>query len=259
MIVRTEAVVLRKLDYGETSQIVTLFTRERGKMAVMAKGARRAKSTFGASLQPTAYTQIVFYHKPTRSLQTLSESSLAEPLLGIARALPTLTLGLRIVELTEALTQDEDPQPRLFDLLVEVLRRLDRAEAHVANLLPYFQLRLARLLGFAPAVERAAVERLPEAGGLLALSSGALHASTREAPAREAAGEQRRASRTALRAYAILARADLDAVMRMRLAPHVRREVEALVEDYLRFHVQDAYPSRSRAVIGQLLKGRPEA
>lgn len=250
MIVRTEAVVLRKLDYGETSQIVTLFTREKGKIAVMAKGARRTKSTFGSSLQPTAYTQVVFYYKPTRGLQTLSESALAAPLLAIPRDLERLTIGLRMVELTEALMQDEDPQPRVFNLLVEVLRRLNGSSERLSNLLPYYQLRLALLLGFAPTVRRDDVERLTERGGLLALSSGAVHPVLREAE-----DTHRRASRSALRAYAVLARADLDTVMRMRMTPGVRRETHALVEDFLRYHVQDAYPSRSRDVISQLRPG----
>ncbi|MEL7362835.1 MAG: recombination protein O N-terminal domain-containing protein, partial [Bacteroidota bacterium] len=48
MIVRTDAVVLRTLDYGETSQIVALFAREHGLLSVIAKGSRRPKSRFGS-------------------------------------------------------------------------------------------------------------------------------------------------------------------------------------------------------------------
>ncbi len=247
MIVRTDAVVLRSLNYGETSQIVTLFTREKGKLAVMAKGARRTKSAFGSSLQPMSYAQVVFYYKPTRGLQTLSESAHAEPLLDLGRNLKKIALGLRVVELTRALTQDEDPQPLLFNLLLEVLRRLNAAEARAANVLPYFELRLAGLLGFRPAVKREAVAVLPSEGGWLDLASGAPQ------PLGEgAAGASRRASRAALRAYAVFARADLDTVMRMRLTPALRRETLGLVEDYLRHHVQDAYPNRSRDVLDQL-------
>ena len=87
MIIRTEAIVLRKMEYRETSQIVTLFTREKGKMAVLAKGARLLKSRFGSSLQPMSYTQVVFYHKPTRGLQTLSESAHVQPFHRISRDL----------------------------------------------------------------------------------------------------------------------------------------------------------------------------
>ena len=246
MIFRTEAVVLRSMEYGETSRIVTLFTRERGKISVLARGARLLKSRFGSTLQPMSYTQVVFYHKPTRTLQTLTESSHVQPFNGIGRDLEKISVGLRIVELVKALLEEEQEHQQVFGLLLEVLDRLDRAEAHAENLWPFFQLRLAMILGFAPDVDKAAVEALGEEGGLLTLDDGAI------APANSARAG-RRASRTALRAYAVFARADLDAVMRMELAPDVRREVHGLIEAFLRYHVEDAYPGRSDAIFDQLL------
>jgi DNA repair protein RecO (recombination protein O) len=244
-IVRTEAVVLRSLNYGETSQIVTLLTRKKGKLGVMAKGARRPKSSFGATLQPMAYTQVVFYYKPTRDLQILSESSHVESFHRLRRDLDTITIGLRVVELVEALLEEEDPQPEIFALTVRVLQRLNRTESRAANLWPYVQLRLASLLGIAPAVDRANVEAVEEEG-LLSRANGGVY------PPDAAPEAPQRASRAALRAYAVFARADLDTVMRMELTPAVRREVETLVRDFLRYHVEEAYPERSEAVIAQL-------
>ena len=244
-IIRTEAVVLRSLDYGETSQIVTLLTREKGKLGVMAKGARRTKSQFGATLQPMAYTQVVFYYKPTRELQILSESSHVESFHPLRRDLKRITVGLRIVELVDALVEEEDPQPEVFGLTVRVLRRLNHTEHRAANLWPYVQLRMAELLGIAPSIERANVEAVGEEG-LLSRANGGVY------PADAAPEAPQRASRAALRAYAIFARADLDTVMRMELEPHVRREVETLVRDFLRYHVEEAYPERSQEVIAQL-------
>ena len=251
MIVRTEAVVLRSIDYGETSQIVTLFTREKGRLAVMAKGARRTKSPYGSTLQPMAYTQVVFYYRETRGLQTLSESAHVAPLLDLRRDLEKIALGLRLVELVYALTEEEDAQPPVFRLLTQSLQALDMATTRPANVLPHFQLRLASALGFAPAFEKENVEALPVEGGLLALGSGHLY------PVGEALGDEapeagRRASRAALRAFAVFARAALADVMRMNLTPACRREVQALADDYLRYHVQDAFPDRSAKVNAHL-------
>ena len=248
MIVRTEAIVLRSLDYGETSQIVTLFTREKGRVAVMAKGARLPKSRFGSSLQPMSYAQVVLYYKPTRGLQTLTESTHVHLFPRIGRDLEKLSTGLRLTELVYALLHEEEANPLVFNLLLDTLRRLNEADVRVANLLLYFQLRLAAALGFAPAIDRTSVEALSEEGGLLALDQGAIlsaHAAAQRAGLR--------ASRTALRAFAILARADPATITRMRLAPNAYAEVETLIEAYLRYHVQDAYPSRGRRVTGQLL------
>lgn len=248
-IVRTEAIVLRSLDYGETSQIVTLFTREKGKLGVMAKGARRPKSSFGATLQPMAYTQVVFYYKPTRTLQTLSESSHVESFHRLRRDLKKITAGLRIVELVDALMETEDPQPSVFALLVRALRRLNAAERRAPNVWPYVQLQLAQSLGVAPAVDRDRVEAVTGEKGLLSLVDGGVYPDS----GRDAAPEEpRRASRAALRAYAVCARADLDTVMRLEMSPSVRREVEELVRDFLRYQFDDAYPDRSRSVIAQI-------
>lgn len=270
-IVRTEAIVLRSLNYGETSQIVTLYTREKGKLGVMAKGARRPKSSFGATLQPMAYTQVVFYYKPTRTLQTLSESSHVESFHRLRRNLTSITVGFRIVELVDALMETEDAQPEVFALLVHALRRLNAREARVTNVWPYVQLQLAQILGVAPAVKRDRVEAVTGDEGLLSLVDGGVYPdrSRDQAPdggrdqaldgGRDATPEEpRRASRAALRAYAVCARADLDTVMRLEMSPSVRREVEELVRDFLRYQFDNAYPDRSRSVIAQIERGADE-
>lgn len=248
MIIRTEAIVLRSIDYGETSEIVTLFTRQMGKLAVMAKGARRAGSRFGSSLQPTSYTQVVFYHKGSRSVQTLTESSHVRSFHGIMRDLESVSYGLRIVELVYALMQEQEENPMVFNLLLEVLERLSRTPAYTENLFHFFQLRFATVLGFAPDIQKEALEALPGHGGLLSLETGAV------LPAGSTEGRTvRRASRTALRAFAILARADLETAVRMRTNRKVMNELSRLIEDFFRYHVEDAYPTRSTRIVGQML------
>ncbi len=246
MIVRTDAVVLRTLEYSETSLIVTLFTRRHGQVTVMAKGARRPKSRFGSALQPMAYVQVVYYYKPGRGLQTLKESAHVQVLHRLGADIEKITVGLRLVELVRALTGDQEENPLLFTLLVQALLRLDEATERAANVLPSFQLRLAAVLGFSPDIEREAVLALPEAGGVLALDTGAV------LPPEAAPQAGVRAGRQALRAFAVFARADLDTALRMDLGGDLRAEVNRLVDAYLRYHVEDAYPDRVRKVAGQL-------
>ena len=246
MIVRTDAVILRTLDYAETSQIVTLYTRQHGRVTVIAKGSRRPKSRFGSALQPMAYVQVVYYYKPDRGMQTLTESAHVRVLNGISRSVGKITAGLRIVELVQALTEDAEPNALLFNVLVQSLLALDAADARAENVLPYFQLRLAAVLGFSPDIQREAVEALGDDGGVLALDSGAI------APSGAAPKAAVRASRAALRAFAVLARADLGTVLRMALPDDTRAEVERLVDGYLRYHAEDAYPHRVAKVAGQM-------
>lgn len=244
MIVRSDAVVLKSIPYGETSAIVALFTRGMGKLSVIAKGARVPGSRFGASLQPLTYSQVVFYHKPGRGIQTLSESSIAEPLLNIHRDVRHLSVGVRSVELVAALLHEEEADPLLFNLLLQVLHYLNQPLRYPENLLLYFQLRMAGALGFAPHINRDVVAAVGEAGASVSLATGAIVPGGSD--------QSRHISRAGVRAFAILARAEIDTVIRMHLEPAIYREVERLVEDYMRFHVEEAYPSRSERVLGQL-------
>jgi DNA repair protein RecO (recombination protein O) len=244
MIIRSDAVVLRSIPYGETSRIVSLFTRERGRLSVMAKGARVPGSRFGAALQPLSYCQSVFYHKPGRGIHTLSDASLIEPLHRVHRDMERLSTGLRMVELVSALTHEEEANPFLFNLAVQVLHYLDGEPPFPQNLLPYFQLRMARALGFGPRVERAGVEAVETHGGFVSLATGGIVPGGTE--------HARHASRAAIRSYAVFALADVENVVRMDVPHEVSREVERLVDDFMRFHSEDAYPDRSARIMSQV-------
>jgi len=254
MIVRTDAVVLHAFDYGETSRIVRLLTRQNGVIGVMARGARRPTSTFGSTLQPTSYIQAVYYHRPQRGLQTLKETSYVVRFKRLTAEVERVTTALRVVEVARLLLEEGEAHPLALDLVVHALGFIDAAEANVTNAAPWFQLRLAALLGFAPDVQREDVEALDDGGGRLLLQSGTIVAAGAEASALgfESSGEGVVASRAALRAFAVLARTDLATVGRMRLAPAVRREVESLVDAYVRVHTETTYPERVRQVTDQL-------
>lgn len=248
MIVRTDAVVLRAFDYSETSTIATLLTRRDGVISVLARGARRPKSRFGATLQPMAYIQIVYYVKEGRTLQTLKEASHVHRFPDLTTDLDRVTVGLRMVELVRAMLHEGDSQPMVLKLLVQALTWLNHAEDRITNTLPWFQLRLATLLGFAPDVQKHDLDNIDEDGGFLLLGSGGTATSTTGV-------DSMKASRAALRAFAIFARTELDTAGRMNLDDGCRREVETLVDAYLRHHIEGTYPDRVRTVAAQLESG----
>lgn len=255
MIVRTDAVVLHAFDYGETSRIVRLLTRQHGVIGALARGARRPTSQFGSTLQPMAYVQAVYYWRPQRGLQTLKETSHVVRFRRLTAEVDRLTLGLRVVEIARGLLEEGEAHPLALDLVVRTLDGIDESEAHVANAVPWFQLRFASLLGFAPDVQREDVLALGDEGGRLLLESGTLAPLGPSADGLLSAESGVRASRAALRAFAVLARTDLDTSTRMRLDPDTRREVEGLVDAYLRVHTEATFPERVRHVTDQLDAG----
>lgn len=153
MLVSTEAIVLRSRKHGETSKIVTLYSREYGKVDVIAKGARDIKSKFGGALESFTESRIVFYkkEKAEASLYLLSK---AEPIRSNSRLLEGLEkieAATAIAELLNRSMHDEEKHLALYDLTSAVLTAMSSSAEEVAAgpLLIYYYLRFAEQLGFA--------------------------------------------------------------------------------------------------------------
>ncbi len=150
MIVQTPAIVLKSFPYGDTSLVARCFTREMGRVSIIARGARRQKSPQGAYLQPMGYIDLVFYNKTTRELQTASKMSFLGSWPGIMADLKKITYGLAIVELTDRTLRDHDPHAGLFNKLIQVLQILNDRTDHLNLVFWYYQVQLLTSLGFQP-------------------------------------------------------------------------------------------------------------
>lgn len=176
MIVTTEAIVLRARKQGETSKIVTLYTREFGKLNAIAKGARELKSKFGAALEMFTLANVVIYKREKQdALNLLSKAETVSGNRGIAQSLKKMEAATEIVELLLHAMHDEEANSELFLHLAETLRMIsDSEEAHAPLIQFRFYLAFASQMGFAlDLTEQSALPRsLVEA--LHPLSSGSL-------------------------------------------------------------------------------------
>jgi DNA repair protein RecO (recombination protein O) len=145
-------ICLRKTEYSETSQIVTLFGRAHGILRLIAKGAhRRTKagaSRFDGGIDLLDGGQAVFTGDPAHELGTLTEWKLAEGNLGLRKQLRGLYLALYAGELIGLLIEERDPHPNVFDGLESLLPQLDAPQREEAFLV--FELDLLREAGFMP-------------------------------------------------------------------------------------------------------------
>ena len=149
-LVHDRCICLRKTEYSETSQILTLFARDHGITRVIAKGAhRRTKagaSKFDGGVDLLDVGEAVFSHDPARELMPLTEWSQQEGHLELRRSLRGVYLALYAAELVGRLIEEHDPHPELFDRMERVLPELAtlrREEAFLA-----FQLDLLRQSGY---------------------------------------------------------------------------------------------------------------
>jgi DNA repair protein RecO (recombination protein O) len=149
MLKKDEAIAIRTLDYSETSQIVTLFAKDHGKIDAMAKGAKRAKSSFGGTIEIFSCGEIVFTEKGDQKLSTLAEFNQQPRFLGLRRQLFALNCSLFAAELLDLFTQEYDPHPELFDEMMRFLQSQLESKDQRQSLagLVSFQLMLLRQIG----------------------------------------------------------------------------------------------------------------
>ena len=121
---KTTGLVIRQADFSESSRVVTFFTRDFGKIAVVAKGAKRLKGPFESALVLLAESRLVFLRKSTGGLDILTECQLMARFRPPERNLNCLYGGYYVAELLAGLTEEYDPHPVLYDEAVTTLRRL---------------------------------------------------------------------------------------------------------------------------------------
>ncbi len=145
---RTEALVLRHVDYAEADRIVSFLTADHGLQKGFARSARKSRKRFGASLEP--FSQVnVHYRSGRGSLWTLQEVELIASRSGLCGDLQRLSLASYGVELVELLSEESEPHPPIYHLLCSYLDYLNSdGDGPVARLL--FELRLVYLLGYIP-------------------------------------------------------------------------------------------------------------
>ncbi len=147
MIVKTDAIVLRSMKYGETSKILTLYTREFGRMSVIVKGARGAKSKFGAALDVMSHSSVVMYKKEQRELQLLTQADLIDQYRRIIDHPDRLMYGFALLEFLSSTVNGEEAHEELYAVLEHSLAALNAADARPAAVLLHYLLRLIHALG----------------------------------------------------------------------------------------------------------------
>lgn len=145
---KIKALILRSVNFHETSRILTVFSEEFGKITLIAKGVRKSKSQLIGILEPTNIVQAIIYKKPNRDIYTLTQAELLTSLTELKQDLKKLYLGFAILETILKLTETEDESPKLFKLAANSLFFLNKSKNNFWNQLFYFWFEFLKLSGY---------------------------------------------------------------------------------------------------------------
>lgn len=132
----TEAIVLSSLRLGEEDKLITFFSLSRGKISGVAKGARRFKNRFGASLEPFTHCHLVLFEKPNNKLARISQADILYSFRKLREAWEPIERGTEMVRLLLRITPEEQPHPNLYNLIKEALALLEiGSDRHLSTIL----------------------------------------------------------------------------------------------------------------------------
>lgn len=154
----TNAIVLHRLNFGETDRIVTLYTRERGKLGAVAKGARKPVSRLAGATEVLTYGR--FHLATGKNLDIIAQVEVKESFPRIHQDLHRIAYATYMAELVDKSVEEDEANQEIFDLLLSALYLTERPNdpEKIAHM---FELQFMTLLGYEPVLDKCLRCRLP--------------------------------------------------------------------------------------------------
>ncbi len=230
---QADAIVLRRLDYGEADRILTLLTREYGKLAAIAKGARRSKGGMASSLDLFARSRLML--AKGHNLDVVAQVERRGSVRNIVGDLQRTAYACLVAEVVDKVLEDRHPVDDVFDLVVGTLEQLNVPERSPRADAAWFLMRILDLLGYQPQLYSCpgCGQALPEAGAWFSpLLGGVLCA---RCGAHDHGGSP--LSVNGLKVLRVMAADDAALYDRLRLPAELLQEIEQALEAQLEYHL----------------------
>ena len=161
MIINSDAIVLKRFPYGESSIICRCFVKDIGKTSFIVHGAHRKKFSKAAYFQPGNCINIIFYYKDNRNLQTISKTSFSKNWIHIQNDLKKIAYTMAVIELTDKCISENDEHKDLFIILLNVLEKIENKPSELNLIYWYYQYQLLEKLGFKPDFDQSELDFIP--------------------------------------------------------------------------------------------------
>ncbi len=237
------AIILRSREYGEGNRLITLFTREKGKVLAVAKGVKKPRAKLASALQHFMLGQI--HLARGKRFDVITQARVLDPGYGLRADMDAFAYACYFAELVDEAVEERQRNPALFDLLTEAFARL--AQGCAPDLLArYVEISLIGMLGYMPELTicahcRRPLSRLDAEGdpvwptwlGFSISAGGALCPDCLPA----VPGARRIAAGTAQVALLMLTQG-LAVLDQLQLSDQLRRELEGTFRDYLEYRLE---------------------
>ncbi|MDD2497906.1 MAG: DNA repair protein RecO, partial [Desulfitobacteriaceae bacterium] len=233
-----EALILRARDYGEADKILTLYTREQGKVSAIAKGVRKPKSRLRGGVQPFSHSRVLLYRGP--SLDTVTQAEAVQAFAPLREDLTFLSYASYLVELLECAVPEREPHEGIFRLAVNCLELFPEGDPELVARL--FEMRLIYYLGYQPyligcmkcggTLEAGPFYLDPGIGGLVCRKCSL-----------DPHGKTRVTAGTASTLNGLLS-LDKKSLFRLKISSGTRREMDAALRSYLEYYLARKLKSR---------------
>jgi len=176
MQVKTSGIVLHSIKHTDSTTIVTVYTRQFGKVSYMVHGVNKKKAVCPAAfLQPLTIVEMEVYHTPGKNFQRLKEMRMEQPFTGIPYNPVKNSLALFLSEVLFRTLRQTEPDDNLYLFLENSILQLDCSETGLSNFHLVFLLKLTRYLGFEPNQDEAQAKYFDLMNGVF-LKEKPLHA-----------------------------------------------------------------------------------
>jgi DNA repair protein RecO (recombination protein O) len=236
-----EAIVIRTRDFDDADKIMTLLTREEGKVQAVARGARRPRNRYAAAAQ--LFTQLNASMFSGRSLDTLSQVDIIESFRLLREDLVRMAYGSYICELMDEMVKEKQRHESIYLLLLTTLHLLNAPEMEPEPILRAYELKLLSIMGFRPSLEQCVVCGNAPAPAPVVRFSPAMGGVLCATCPSEGEGVHRM-SRGTLETMKRLLDGDIRKATILRVTGDLGREMDRVMSDYVSRHTERKLKSR---------------
>lgn len=152
VIIKTQGIVIKRINFGEADKIITLLTKDRGKIRVVAKGVRKPKARLAGFLDLFHYNEYLIAEG--RNLDIITSASTVENWHGINQSLQQVALAYYMAETIDKLIEETQEIGDVFDLIYFNFRTLHQNEINLNVLKSFFEINIVSALGYKPELEK---------------------------------------------------------------------------------------------------------